>query len=319
MTYIFILIGLFILELLYFKVADKFNIIDKPNERSSHDTITLRGGGIIFYFAALIYFIQSGFQYPWFFLGLSLMTIISFLDDIFTLSNKLRLFIHFASVLLMTYQLEVFTLPWYYLLITFIIIVGVINAYNFMDGINGITACYSLSVGILLSIVNYKLMFIDQDLLTYSMLGLIVFSFFNFRMKAKCFAGDVGSVAIAYILLFALGALIIKTGNLIYILFLAIYGLDAVWTIIRRLLRRENIFEAHRSHLYQFLANEAKVNKLLVSFVYGLLQFIVGYLVIQYADAAGHSQLIFAIVLLSCLSVVYMILKTYIVKKYAIR
>lgn len=307
------------MELLYFKVADKFNIIDKPNERSSHDTITLRGGGIIFYFAALIYFIQSGFQYPWFFLGLSLMTIISFLDDIFTLSNKLRLFIHFASVLLMTYQLEVFTLPWYYLLITFIIIVGVINAYNFMDGINGITACYSLSVGILLSIVNYKLMFIDQDLLTYSMLGLIVFSFFNFRMKAKCFAGDVGSVAIAYILLFALGALIIKTGNLIYILFLAIYGLDAVWTIIRRLLRRENIFEAHRSHLYQFLANEAKVNKLLVSFVYGLLQFIVGYLVIQYADAAGHSQLIFAIVLLSCLSVVYMILKTYIVKKYAIR
>jgi len=247
------------------------------------------------------------------------MTIISFLDDIFTLSNKLRLFIHFASVLLMTYQLEVFTLPWYYLLITFIIIVGVINAYNFMDGINGITASYSLSVGILLSIVNNKLMFIDQDLLTYSMLGLIVFSFFNFRMKAKCFAGDVGSVAIAYILLFALGALIIKTGNLIYILFLAIYGLDAVWTIIRRLLRRENIFEAHRSHLYQFLANEAKVNKLLVSFVYGLLQFIVGYLVIQYADAAGHSQLIFAIVLLSCLSVVYMILKTYIVKKYAIR
>lgn len=307
------------MELLYFKVADKFNIIDKPNERSSHSTITLRGGGIIFYFAALIYFVKYGFQYPWFFLGLSLMTIISFLDDIFTLSNKVRLFIHFASVLLMTYQLEVFTLPWYYLLTTFIIIVGVINAYNFMDGINGITACYSLSVGILLSIVNNKLMFIDQDLLTYSMLGLIVFSFFNFRMKAKCFAGDVGSVAIAYILLFVLGALIIKTGNLIYILFLAIYGLDAVWTIFRRLLRRENIFEAHRSHLYQFLANEAKVNKLLVSFVYGLLQFIVGYLVIQYADAAGHSQLIFSIVLLFCLSVVYLILKTYIVKKYAIR
>ncbi|MBB1645568.1 glycosyltransferase family 4 protein [Sphingobacterium sp. UME9] len=318
MIYIFILIGLFILELVYFKVADKFNIIDKPNERSSHSTITLRGGGIIFYFAALIYFVQSGFQYPWFFLGLSLMTIISFLDDIFTLSNKVRLLIHFVSVLLMTYQLEVFSMPWYYLLLTFIIIVGVINAYNFMDGINGITACYSLSVGVLLSIVNNKLMFIDQNLLTYSLLGVIVFSFFNFRMKAKCFAGDVGSVAIAYILLFALGALIMKTGNLIYILFLAVYGLDAVWTIIRRLLRRENIFEAHRSHLYQFLANEAKVNKLLVSFVYGLLQFIVGYLVIQYADASVYLQLIFAIVLLTFLSAVYLILKTYIVKKYAI-
>ncbi|MFC3353421.1 MraY family glycosyltransferase [Sphingobacterium zeae] len=318
MTYIFILIGLLILELVYFKVADKFNIIDKPNERSSHSTITLRGGGIIFYFAALIYFVQSGFQYPWFFLGLSLMTIISFLDDIFTLSNKVRLLIHFASVLLMTYQLEVFSMPWYYLLLTFIIIVGVINAYNFMDGINGITACYSLAVGVLLSIVNNKLMFIDQNLLTYSLLGVIVFSFFNFRMKAKCFAGDVGSVAIAYILLFALGGLIIKTGNLIYILFLAVYGLDAVWTIIRRLLRRENIFEAHRSHLYQFLANEVKVNKLLVSFIYGLLQFVIGYIVIQFADATFYSQFIFAIVLLSVLSTVYLVLKTYIVKKYAI-
>lgn len=318
MIYILILISLFFLELIYFKIADKFNIIDKPNERSSHSTVTLRGGGIIFYFAALIYFLRSGFQYPWFFLGLSLMTIISFLDDIFTLSNKVRLLIHFSSVLLMTYQLEVFSMPWYFLLITFIIIVGVINAYNFMDGINGITASYSLAVGILLSIVNNKLMFIDQNLLTYCLLGVLVFSFFNFRMKAKCFAGDVGSVAIAYILLFALGALIIKTGNLIYILFLSVYGLDTVWTIIRRLLRKENIFEAHRSHLYQFLANEVRVNKLLVSFIYGLLQFIIGYVVIQFADAEIYLQLIFAIVLLSVLSLVYLIVKTYIVKKYAI-
>jgi UDP-N-acetylmuramyl pentapeptide phosphotransferase/UDP-N-acetylglucosamine-1-phosphate transferase len=67
MIYILVFIGLFFLELLYFKVANYFNIIDKPNERSSHSSITLRGGGIIFYFGALIYFIYSGFQYPWFF------------------------------------------------------------------------------------------------------------------------------------------------------------------------------------------------------------------------------------------------------------
>src|SRR5690606_5625340 len=111
MTYIFILIILFVLELLYFKIADRFNITDKPNERSSHSTITLRGGGIIFYFGALIYFNFSEFQYPWFFLGLTLMTFISFLDDIFTLSNKIRLLIHFVSVLLMAYQLQVFSMP----------------------------------------------------------------------------------------------------------------------------------------------------------------------------------------------------------------
>uniref|UniRef100_UPI00289971A8 MraY family glycosyltransferase n=1 Tax=Empedobacter sp. TaxID=1927715 RepID=UPI00289971A8 len=262
MTYLIVFIVLIILELLYFKVANRFNIIDKPNERSSHSTITLRGGGVVFYFGALAYFIWSGFQYPWFFLGLTMMTIVSFLDDVFTLSNKIRLLVHFASVLLMAYQLNVFSMPWYFLIITFIIVVGVINAYNFMDGINGITACYSLAVGGLLMLVNKQLDFIPQELLVFTLLGILVFTFFNFRTKAKCFAGDVGSVAIAYILLFALGSLILKTGNLIYILFLSVYGIDAVWTIIRRLMLKQNIFEAHRSHLYQFLANEAKVNKL---------------------------------------------------------
>ena len=316
MTYIYILIALFLLELLYFKIADRFNIIDKPNERSSHSSITLRGGGIIFYLAVLIYFISSDFQYPWFFLGLTMMTIISFLDDIFTLSNKLRLLVHFSALLLMAYQLQVFAMPWYYLLITFIVIVGVINAYNFMDGINGITVSYSLSVAGLLILVNQHLRFIEQDFLIYTVLSLLVFAFFNFRTKAKCFAGDVGSVAIAFILLFALGKLIIQTENLIYILFLAVYGVDAVWTILRRLYLKENIFEAHRSHLYQFLGNEAKVNKLAISFAYGFIQFIIGYLVILFSSAELTMQLIFSGSVLVVLSTCYLILKSYIINNY---
>ncbi|PRD51958.1 MraY family glycosyltransferase [Sphingobacterium gobiense] len=316
MTYLTIFITLFVLELLYFRVADRFNIIDKPNERSSHTAITLRGGGIIFYVGALAYFILSGFQYPWFFLGLTMMTVVSFLDDILTLSNRIRLLVHFTSVLLMTYQLDVFEMPWYYLLITFIVVVGVINAYNFMDGINGITACYSLAVGGLLMLVNREVNFVAQDLLAYTMLGVLVFTFFNFRAKAKCFAGDVGSVAIAYILLFALGSLIIKTGNLLYFLFLTVYGIDAVWTIIRRLYLRENIFEAHRSHLYQFLGNEAGVNKLLISFLYGAIQFIIGLAVIHFANKDVTTQWIFALVLLGGSSVLYLISKTWVICKY---
>ncbi|MNT16648.1 putative undecaprenyl-phosphate N-acetylglucosaminyl 1-phosphate transferase [compost metagenome] len=244
------------------------------------------------------------------------MTAVSFLDDVFTLSNKIRLVIHFSSVLLMTYQLDLFSMPWYYLLITFIIVVGVINAYNFMDGINGITACYSLAVGALLMIANDQNHFIEQDLLIYSLMGVLVFAFFNFRTKAKCFAGDVGAVAIAFILLFALGALIIKTGNVIYILFLSVYGIDAVWTIVRRLLKKENIFEAHRSHLYQYLGNEAKVNKLAISFSYGLIQFIVGLIVILFSQQSVVTQLVFSICLLVGMSALYLILKTYIIKKY---
>ncbi|MGJ1436897.1 MraY family glycosyltransferase [Sphingobacterium siyangense] len=316
MTYTIVLIVLFILELLYFKIADAFNIIDKPNERSSHTVVTLRGGGVIFYFAICIYFLVWGGRYPWFFLGLSLMSIISFLDDVYTLSNRIRLIIHFISVLLMAFQLEVFEFPWYYLVITFILAVGVINAYNFMDGINGITACYSLAVVSLLVIANQYLNFIEQDLLVYTMLGILVFGFFNFRNRAKCFAGDVGSVSIAFILLFSLGLLIIKTGNPIYILFLVVYGVDAVWTIIQRILRNENIFEAHRSHLYQYLANEAKINKLAISFFYGLIQFIIGIGVILVSERDLIYQLAFSGIIIVGLSVTYLIVRHYIIKKY---
>jgi len=316
MTYIVLLFVLLILELLYFRIADHFNIIDKPNQRSSHTSITLRGGGLVFYFGALAYFVLSGFQYPWFFLGLTCMAVISFLDDILTLSNKIRLLVHFASVLLMAYQLDIFEMPWYYLLVTFVVVVGTINAYNFMDGINGMTASYSLAVGALLMWVNKEVGFIAQDLLAYTLLGVLVFAFFNFRTKAKCFAGDVGAVTIAFVLLFALGALILKTGNLIYFLFLSVYGVDAVWTIIRRLYLKENIFDAHRSHLYQFLGNEAGVNKLLISFLYGAIQLLIGWGVIYFADQSESTQLVFALGLLIGLSVIYLTVKTYVIRKY---
>jgi len=318
MTYLIIFICLFGIELLYFRLADKFNIIDKPNQRSSHGIITLRGGGVVFYIGALFYFFISGFQYPWFFLGLTIMSVISFLDDVFTLSNKIRLLFHFVAVLLMAFQLELFNMPWFYLLTMFIIVVGVINAYNFMDGINGITVCYSLAVGSLLILVNKQDFFIEMDLLYYTILALIVFSFFNFRTKAKCFAGDVGAISIAFILLFALGSLIIKTGNLIYILFLSVYGIDAVWTIIRRLYLKQNIFEAHRSHLYQFLGNEAGINKLLISFLYGIIQFLIGLLTIKFVEKDINSQTLFAFCLLGSMSVFYLIGKTYIIKRFVV-
>ncbi len=315
--YYFIVFGLLlILQLIYFRIADRFNIIDKPNERSSHSNITLRGGGIIFYLSALLFFLLNGFPFPWFFLGLTLMTLISFLDDIFTLSNKIRLIIHFGSVLLMSYELQIFSYPWYYLIICFIIIVGVINAYNFMDGINGITVSYSLSILVLLLWVNSKISYINGDFIIYVILGVLVFGIFNFRMKAKSFAGDVGSVSIAYIILFFLGMLIVTTGEWIYILFLSIYGIDAVWTIINRILKRENIFKAHRSHLYQYLANEAKVNKLIVSASYGILQFLVGISVINVIEKDLTFKIVFTVVVLSILSIIYLAIKSFLYKKY---
>src|SRR5690606_6410937 len=119
--------------------------------------------------------------------------------------------------------------------------------------------------------------------------------------RAKCFAGDVGSVSMCFILLFAVLGLIFATGNPIYMLFFAVYGVDSVLTIIHRLMKRENIFEAHRSHLYQYLANEANGNRLVISTMYGLLQALIGWGVIQVASLDVPLQITFAVLVLALL------------------
>ena len=276
MLYIFIFLLLFVAELAYFNVANRFNIIDKPNQRSSHTRITLRGGGVVFYIGALLYFALEGFQYAWFFVGLTLITFISFADDVKPQSNKLRLLIHFISMLMMFYQWGLFGMSWYFILIALIVSTGILNAYNFMDGINGITGGYSLVVaGALLYINMYVVPFVDNALIIYLILSLLVFNFFNFRTKAKCFAGDVGAISVAFILMFLLGKLIVTTNDFSYIVLLAVYGVDTVFTIIHRLMLKENIFDAHRKHAYQLMANELKIPHLLVSTFYALLQVLI--------------------------------------------
>ena len=283
MNYIFIFLLLFVAELAYFRVANYFNIIDKPNQRSSHTRITLRGGGVVFYIGALLYFVLQGFQYPWFFGGLTMLSLISFADDVRPQSSKLRLLIHFTAMGLMFYQWGLFELPWYFSVCALVVSTGILNAYNFMDGINGITGGYSLVVAVALLYINiYRVRFIDNELIYYVILSLLVFNYFNFRTKARCFAGDVGSISIAFILLFLLGKLIIATNDISYIVLLGVYGVDTVLTIIRRLLLKENIFEAHRKHVYQLLANEMKIPHVWVSTIYVSLQalIIVGFMLL---------------------------------------
>ena len=276
MYYFFIFILLLAIELIYFHIANRFNIIDKPNERSSHTRVTLRGGGIIFYLGALLYFLANHFEYPWFMAGLTLITIVSFIDDIHSVSKRVRLAIHFTAMLLLFYQWGGTALPWWYIPIALIFCTGLINAYNFMDGINGITGGYSLVVtGTLLYINEYQVNFIEAQLLWVMVIAITVFNIFNFRKKAKCFAGDVGSVSIAFIILFLLGKLIIQTRDLSYIVVLVVYGVDSTLTVVHRLLLHENISLPHRKHMYQLMANELTLPHVLVSLVYMVLQGIV--------------------------------------------
>ena len=273
MIFAVIFLLLILLELAYFRVADRFNIIDKPNLRSSHKTIVLRGGGIIFLFGIWLYAAFFGMCYPWFILGSSLIGLISFVDDIHSLPDSIRLVAQFAAMFLMFYQFDILNWhDWWMVLIALIVCVGIINAYNFMDGINGITGGYSIAVLLPLIYLNASDNFISQDYLYVVGLSLLVFCFFNFRKKAKCFAGDVGSISIAFILLFALGKLILHTGDLSYLTSLAAYGADAVLTICHRIQLHENLGEAHRKHAYQLMANELKMPHVHVSSIYMALQ-----------------------------------------------
>ena len=175
-----------------------------------------------------------------------------------------------------------------------------------MDGINGITGGYSLIILVALAYINREIVsFVEQELIVTVLCSVLVFNFFNFRKHAKCFAGDVGSVSIAFIVLFLIGKLIIKTEDFSWIVPLVVYGVDSVLTIIHRLMLHENIGLPHRKHLYQIMANELKVPHVVVSSVYMVIQalVIVGYF---YFQAYGYWYLLSSILVLSILYVLFM-------------
>lgn len=302
MYYFIILALLFVTEFFYFRIADKFNVIDKPNERSSHTRITLRGGGVIFYFGTLVFFLTNHLEYPWFVFGLTLITIISFVDDVRSTSQGLRLVFHLIAMALLFYQWELFSLSWWWIIVALIFCTGIINAYNFMDGINGITGGYSLIILTALAYVNSEIVTFVEPTLIYTVLcSVLVFCFFNFRKKAKCFAGDVGSVSIAFILLFLIGKLIIRTEDFSWIILLVVYGVDSVLTIIHRLMLHENIGLPHRKHMYQLMANELKMPHVIVSLIYMAVQAVV---IIGYIECLEHGY-IFLLCTVLLLSFIY--------------
>ena len=275
MTYLIIFVLLLAAELVYFRIADKFNIIDKPNERSSHSTIVLRGGGIIFLIGAWVWSAFFGFDYPWFLAGLTLVAGVSFVDDIRSLPDSVRLVAQFAAAAMAFYQLEILHWSmWWIVLVALIVYVGATNVINFMDGINGITAGYSLAVLLPLMAVNMDGGYVEQSLIVSTVLASLVFCVFNFRPKgkAKCFAGDVGSIGIAFIMLFLLGNVIIKTEDITWLIFLLVYGVDGCLTIVHRIMLHENLGEAHRKHAYQLMANELKIGHVKVTSLYMVMQ-----------------------------------------------
>ena len=283
-----VLVVLFVLELLYFKIADKFNIIDKPNERSSHSSIVLRGGGVIFSLSIVAWAVMMAIQGDWnvvlgylpFLCGLLIVAVVSFVDDIRSLPDSVRLIAQFGAMALMFWSIGIMHWNmWWIVLIALVVCVGATNVINFMDGVNGITAGYSLAVLIPLMILNQNYHFIEMSFLMVAVIGVFVFCIFNFRPKgkARCFAGDVGSISIAFIMLFAIGRLVVMTQDVTYLIFLLVYGVDGCLTICHRILLHENLGEAHRKHAYQLMANELNIDHVKVSLVYMTMQFAVSF------------------------------------------
>ena len=309
-TYGVIAFLLLMVELIYFKVADKFNIIDKPNERSSHKTIVLRGGGIIFTIGLWIWSIVFGFQYPWLLAGVTLVAGISFVDDIHSLPDSLRLVVQFTAMFLVFQEIGLLHWDlWWVIPIALIAAVGGTNIFNFMDGINGITGGYSLAMLIPLMLLNQKYAFVDESMLIVIGLSVLVFCLFNFRTKAKCFAGDVGSIGIALILVFAVGRLMLVTGDITWIVLFMIYGVDGCLTICHRIMLHENLGQAHRKHAYQLMANELNIPHVVVSSIYMVLQLVVSLVAIYLVPNTIVAHWIYLIVAGIVLAVAYVLFK----------
>ena len=294
--YILLFFLLLALALGYVLLARRLGIVDRPLERSSHRHTTVRGGGIVFPVAALIWFFIVGWESPWAMAGLLLASLISFADDLRGLPGGLRMGVHLLAVGLLFQEMGLYDMYWYWIACAQILAIGWINAFNFMDGINGITALYSLvllgsfsllnNAGRLLSpvfpgvVAGEWTTFFPAGLVGTVFVAVLAFSFLNFRPRALAFAGDVGSIGLAFLLSWLMIELMVYTHQVWWILFFAVYGIDAVITILLRLLRGDNIFRPHRLHLYQLLANEKGWPHLAVALAYATTQLAVNLLTI---------------------------------------
>ncbi len=271
--YITIFLCLLAFEYAYSLLARRLRIVDRPHHQSSHRGIVVRGGGIIFYLAYFLWSISSGFTWYGSLIGLTILAIVSFIDDVHSISPTIRLVCQFVAIVMLFYHTGLIQTHWHVIMILAIACVGALNIYNFMDGINGMTGGYSLIVASALLYVNQNMVhFADVSLLYYVIIAILVFNLFNFRNQALCFAGDVGSLSIGYILVYLILRLALKGQSMAWIAMLAVYLVDGGMTILHRLLLRDNLMKPHKKHAYQIMANELKMPHLVVSGIYMALQ-----------------------------------------------
>ena len=278
--FIITIILLIISANVYIKLARKFGIIDTPNHRSSHTLTTIRGGGILFVISIFTYFFTNNLPLPYLFTAIFIVATVSFIDDIKTLGTISRLLAQIIAVILVFFEVDLFSYPIYLIIPILIFCLGFINIYNFMDGINGITGFYSISVIFAILALNYTTEIIDYKILIFALLGLLVFGYYNFRKKALFFAGDIGSISIGVFIVYLLLLFSLQLKSPLPFMFVSVYLVDGGVTILRRLLKKENIFKPHKSHLYQQLVHTKSISHLNVAGLFAFTQLIIDILII---------------------------------------
>jgi UDP-GlcNAc:undecaprenyl-phosphate GlcNAc-1-phosphate transferase len=306
-NYILISVILAVLSFIYLKLAVKYRIIDKPNERSSHTKVTVRGGGIIFPIAILLFFFFNDYQYPYFVLGVFLVSLVSFLDDIYTLKAKFRFPFQFIAVGLVLFQLDI---PLEVLALLYVFLgIGVINLFNFMDGINGVTGLYSMAVLSVFYFINLQEEIINPELIIYTLISLFIFGFYNFRKKAIFFAGDIGSVSIGTLIFFMGLYFAVALKSPLIILAIIVYGADTGCTFLyRKLFTDENVFDPHRHHIYQKLVDVKKVSHLTVSLSYAIIQLLMNVLLYKTYLLELNTQLFVLFAVIIVFMLIYLLL-----------
>jgi UDP-N-acetylmuramyl pentapeptide phosphotransferase/UDP-N-acetylglucosamine-1-phosphate transferase len=313
--YIYVFVFMIGLSIVYLRTAKYFNLLDHPNKRSSHSKPIIRGMGILFYFSLIFYFIDSGFQNTFFFVGASIAAIISFLDDIKPLNWLFRLFFHALSIFFLLLELNIFDLYDLFGVLLFTIAgLSFVNFYNFMDGINGLMSLNSLLTLFSVLFLNYNENIVDVDLIIYPVLAILVFAYYNVRRNAIAFSGDVGSLFLGALLFFFICSLSIGLNSPIIIMLVLVHFVDAAGTVFIRLIKGNNISIAHRDHIYEKLVDSG-IPHLKVSFFYTGLQLIIN-LFVFYLYESSLSLQIFIIVLFFTISIsLYLVLLKYLKSK----
>lgn len=315
-SYFYVFILLVVVSIGYYKLAVYLKLLDKPNKRSSHKKNVILGMGLLFYISFAIFYIESGLQNSHLFLGATIIALLSFVDDLKPLNSRIKLIFQTIALFFVLLELIELSTSAYYLF-SVLVFAGVLyaNVYNFMDGINGILVSYSVLLLVSLVYLNGNHQIVDNRLLIYPLMALIIFGGYNFRNKAIAFSGDVGSVFLGVLFFYLIILFVFALNSPLIVMLTAVYLIDSLGTLVLRVLKGKNIMIAHREHIYEKLV-DSKMNHLQVSIIYALIQMFINVVVLVFYNYSITIQLIVIVSIALVLAGIYAIVNCSLKKLY---